>query len=236
MNFKSLAPFATILLAALPAAAAAPAANSNTAAPQAAHITGQYIESRTADVYTGPCFANSEVNLAGKQAVMAWHIDRGVWNGVALDGMNVVAVVRGSGTFGDPYSNPYPAKALFIVDETAAQPQRDALVQFAQAQANGLLNDVVAVQTAPITFATMINGEHGSASLKAGNLVTVTSRAADDRDLLCHNEEVYYPPLAANLTHSMPAVATESAYSGKLLGVTWSESYRRGVFVGAFAE
>lgn len=236
MKHKSIIHFAAILIAAVPAAAATKAPAAQPAAPHAARITGQYIESRTADVYTGPCFANSEVNLAGKQAVMAWHVDHGVWNGVALDGLSVVAVVRGSGTFGDPYSNPYPAKTLFIVDGTTTQPQRDALVQFAQSQADGLLNDVVAVQTAPITFATMINGEHGSASLKAGNLVTVTSRAADERDLLCHNEEVYYPPLAANLTHSMPAVATESAYTGKLLGVTWSESYRRGVFVGAFAK
>jgi hypothetical protein len=244
MKLKSLIPFAAILLAALPAAAAT-APNSatpnsspktTTAKADATHIVGQYIESRTADVYTGPCFANSEVNLAGKQAVMAWHVDRGVWNGVTLDGLNVVAVVRANATLGDPFSNPYPAKTLFIVDETAAQSQRDALVQFAQSQANGLLNDVVAVQTAPISFATMVNGERGSATLKAGNLVAVTSRAADDRDLLCHNEEVYYPPLAANLTHSMPAVATESAYTGKLLGVTWSESYRRGVFVGAFSE
>ena len=259
MKLKSLIPLAAILVAALPAAAATTpnvsaansataktaagstvtsnsSANSTTPKADATHISGQYIESRTADVYTGPCFANSEVNLTGKQAVMAWHVDRGVWNGVTLDGLNVVAVVRANATLGDPFSNPYPAKTLFIVDETAAQAQRDALVQFAQSQAAGLLNDVVALQTAPISFATMVNGEHGSATLKAGNLVAVTSRAADDRDLLCHNEEVYYPPLAANLTHSMPAVATESAYTGKLLGVTWSESYRRGVFVGAFAE
>src|SRR5574341_2127900 len=32
------------------------------AMPTAAQIKGIYIESRTADVYTGPCFANGEVN------------------------------------------------------------------------------------------------------------------------------------------------------------------------------
>src|SRR2546422_3612210 len=32
------------------------------AVPAMAQISGQYIEARTADVYTGPCFANSEVN------------------------------------------------------------------------------------------------------------------------------------------------------------------------------
>ena len=47
------------------------------AAQPAGHVTGEYIESRTADVYTGPCFANSEVNLTGKEAVLAWHVDKG---------------------------------------------------------------------------------------------------------------------------------------------------------------
>jgi hypothetical protein len=204
-------------------------------APSTSKISGQYIESRTADVYTGPCFANAEVNLTGKQAMMAWHVDHGTWNDVALDRLSVVAVVRSNSTLGDPYSNPLPAKTLFIVDAAATQPQRDALVQFAQSQSSGLLNDVVAVQAAPIEFAMNVDGHHGAAMLKAGNLVTVISRASNESDLLCHNEEIYYPPLAANLTHSMAAVATESTYRGSQLGVTWSESYRRGVFVGSFA-
>ena len=230
MKFKALISFAAIsaLAFAIPASAAAARVNSK--------ISGQYIESRTADVYTGPCFAMAEVNLAGKQAVMAWHVDHGTWNNISLDGLSVVAVVRSNSTLGDPYSNPLPAKALFIVDDAATQPQRDALVQFAQSQSDGLLNDVVAVRAEHIDFATNVGGAHGASSLKAGNLVTVISRAADERDLLCHNEQIYYPPLAANLTHSMAAVATESAYRGNQLGVTWSESYRRGVFVGSFAE
>src|SRR6185295_18406939 len=35
-------------------------------------ISGDYLEARTSDIYTGSCFANSEVNLAGKEAVFAW--------------------------------------------------------------------------------------------------------------------------------------------------------------------
>ncbi len=204
--------------------------------PQATGITGQYIEARTADVYTGPCFANSETNLVGKQAVMAWHIERGTWANVSLDGLSVVAVVRANATIGDPYTDPLPAKTLFIVDQKASESQRAALVNFAQAQGGALLGDAVAIQAAPIQFTTGIGGNHSAATLTAGNLVHITSRAINDNDELCHNEEVYYPPLAANLTHSMPAVATESSYSGNQLGVTWSESYRRGVFVGLFTD
>ncbi|HEY6399929.1 MAG TPA: hypothetical protein VI479_00880, partial [Blastocatellia bacterium] len=52
----------------------------------AQQIYGEYIESRNADVYTGHCFANAEVNLMGDQAIVAWHVSKGEWQGVKLDG------------------------------------------------------------------------------------------------------------------------------------------------------
>ncbi|OLE47236.1 MAG: hypothetical protein AUG46_07180 [Acidobacteria bacterium 13_1_20CM_3_58_11] len=38
-----------------------------------AQIAGDYLESRSADVYTGQCFANGEVGLTGDEAILAWH-------------------------------------------------------------------------------------------------------------------------------------------------------------------
>ena len=51
---------------------------------RAPEITGQYVEARTCDIWTGPCFANADFNLTGKNAVMAWRIDQGTLNGVKL--------------------------------------------------------------------------------------------------------------------------------------------------------
>ncbi len=205
------------------------------AAPQAGpHIYGQYLESRDADVYTGPCFANSEVNLSGHEAILAWHIQQGTWNNVPLDGLSVIAVVRASGTLGDPYENPLPAKALLIVDEQANEEQRAALEGFAQAQAGALLADVVGVEALPVSF--QIGSQHSFAALTAGDQVKLTTRAVVEGDMICHNEEVFYPPLASHLTHSMPAVSSESSYQGSALGINWDESGRRGSFVGFFAD
>jgi hypothetical protein len=213
------------LLAAMPAIAKA---GQGTAA-----ISGDYAEFRNADVYTGPCFANSEMNLAGDNAVLAWHVRDGAWSGVPLTDLSVVAVVRASGTLGDPYASPLPAKTVFMVDARANEVQRPALVQFAQAQAAGLLNDVVAVQSQPISFSIV---QHGYTTVQAGNLVRLSTRMLRSSDKLCHNEEVYYPPLVAHLDHSMPVVAESSSYSGGNLGVTWNDSGRRSSFVGTFAE
>src|ERR1044072_7176057 len=100
------------------------------AAGQAQHISGDYVETRSADVWTGPCVANGEVNLAGDQAILAWRIDKGGWNGVSLDGLSVVSVVKAGATLGDTYNNPYPAKAVMIVDDKATGEQQKALIGF----------------------------------------------------------------------------------------------------------
>ena len=43
-------------------------------------IRGEYVETRSADVYTGQCFANGEVNLVGNEAILAWHVRSGSWD------------------------------------------------------------------------------------------------------------------------------------------------------------
>jgi hypothetical protein len=225
MRTKSILLAAAILLA-LPLVA-------NAGQSSSAAISGDYAEFRNADVYTGPCFANSEMNLTGDNAVLAWHVRDGAWANVPLSDLSVVAVVRASGTLGNPYENPLPAKAVFIVDARANEAQRAALVEFAQAQASGLLNDVVAVQSMPISFAI---AQHGFTTVQAGNLVRLSTRTLKSTDEICHNEDVYYPPLAGHLAHSMPVVAANSSYSGNQLGVTWNDSGRRSSFVGTFAE
>ncbi len=144
-----------------------------------AAISGDYAEFRNADVYTGPCFANSEMNLTGDDAVLAWHVRDGSWSGVSIAGLSVVAVVRASGTLGDPYTNPLPAKTVFMLDARANDAQREALVQFAQAQASGLLNDVVAIQSVPISFSI---AQHGYTTVQAGNLVRLATRMLQSTD------------------------------------------------------
>src|ERR1700680_1856831 len=103
-------------------------------------IRGDYIETRSADVYTGQCFANGEVNLVGDEAILAWHVESGSWDGVALDGLTVAAAVHANATLGDPYANPYPARAVLLVDDQAIPRQRLALVAFSRQMGGELLS------------------------------------------------------------------------------------------------
>ena len=203
-----------------------------TSGDNAATIVGDYAEFRTADVYTGPCFANGEVGLTGEEAVLAWHVASGTWEGVRLDGLSVIAVVRASATLGNPYSNPLPARAVMIVDARAKTEERAALLRFAQAQAGALLANVVVVESSPIRFE--LGAQHGVVAVEA-NTVKISTRAIAPGDEICHNEEVFYPPLAEHLTHAMPAVTLAGSYQGSHLGKTWNDAGRRGAFVGHFA-
>ncbi|PYX10505.1 MAG: hypothetical protein DMG88_02145 [Acidobacteria bacterium] len=200
----------------------------------AQQIRGDYLETRSADVYTGQCFANGEVNLVGNEAILAWHVQGGGWDGVPLEGLTIAAAVRTKGTLGDPYENPYPAKAVLLVDDQASPQQRAALVNFAKHMGGELLNNVE--QVLPVQMELVVNAEHhGAAMLRAGRFATVQTRSIGDKDHLCGNEETYYPPLT-QLAHSMPAVALTDSYSGPGLGTSWDLHGKRSAFVGTFAR
>src|SRR6516164_4390666 len=108
---------------------------------QAQQLRGDYIESRSTDVYVAQCFANGEVGLTGNYALMAWHVEQGSWNGVRLDGLTVAAAVRARATLGDPYGNPYPAQSVLMVDSAASKAQRKALVALAHHEGGRLLEN-----------------------------------------------------------------------------------------------
>jgi len=58
-------------------------------------VSGDYVEVRTAEVFTGPCMLGNEADTLGREAIMAWRVTRGMVNGVSLDGLSIVAVVAG---------------------------------------------------------------------------------------------------------------------------------------------
>ena len=67
------------------------------AAPRSA---APYVEARTAEVFTGGCIMNGEAATTGREALLAWKVDRGSFDGVALDGLAVVAAVAGDTNLG----------------------------------------------------------------------------------------------------------------------------------------
>ena len=197
----------------------------------AAGITGQYIEARTCDVWTGPCFANAEM-ISGKHAVLGWKVDKGTLHNVRLDGLSVVAVIAASDTLGLEQTG--PAKAVLIVDARANAAQRRALMDLVKKEAGKLATNVVAVESATIDLNVMQCKEGGCARLEAGKAHIETRCLDAHHDKVCGNESAFYPPLSKGVD-AQPAVAVEHGYSGKGFDATWKEMQRRGAYVGSFA-
>jgi len=197
-------------------------------------IQGEYLETRSADVYTGQCFANGEMNLSGDEAILAWHVREGKWDGVSLDGLAVGAAVKAQATLGDPYATPYPAKAVLFVDKHATPQQRQALINFAQETGGELLRHVVRVIDTQIDME-VLEQHSARARLQAGDFVKVETRGIGPKDHLCGNESTFYPPLTET-THAMPAVAMTDQYSGKDLNASWELHEKRSAFVGTFEK
>jgi hypothetical protein len=202
---------------------------------EAQQIRGDYIESRSTDVYVAQCFANGEAGLTGNQALLAWHVQEGSWNGVRLDGLTVAAAVRARATLGDPYGEPYPAQAVLMVDDAANAAQRQALIALAKHQGRKLLDHVARVEYVPVILDVPDDPRNGHAVLRAGRLAAIVTRPLNHHDHICGNETDYYPPLT-KVDHATSAVALTDEFEGDGLGSQWSTHGRRSAYIASFSE
>jgi len=197
-------------------------------------ISGDYLEVRSCDVYTGPCVANAEMNLSGKEGMLVWSVREGSWKGTRLDGLSVVAVVETDGTLGDLRYEPRRAKAVLIVDAKAGSEQQAALKDFARTMAGKLIREVADVKVASleVTIGTCNGGS--CAKVKAGDLVEINTRCLGGKDHLCGNEEDFYPPLT-KLESARSVVAQLASFKGSGLNTTWTLTEKRSAYLGTFA-
>jgi hypothetical protein len=194
-------------------------------------LTGDYVEARTAEVFTGGCIMGSEAETMGRQAVLAWRVASGAYEGVALDGLAVVAAVAGDRNLGIREiggGEPVKVKAEVIVDERATPAQRDALVAAARAMSRGLLDGAVTVTPAPITFVR----DTESYTVKAGDAALAV--ATEVTHSPAFGAMQWFHPLAAGTKASIGLTRTQ-VYWGAALGSRWRQEDKRSSFFGTFS-
>jgi hypothetical protein len=203
------------------------------AAPQ---ISGEYLEARTCDVYTGPCFANGEIGLTGHEAVMAWKVDEGAWAGHDLKGLCVALVVKANDTlgFGGTFtSNPDVIKSVILTDAKATPDQAAALVRFVKDQAPALTREVQKVHSAPLAMSN--DFVSGKGKFSAGGLAKIETRALKGSDCVCSNESVIYSPLT-KVENAKAAYTVDMTYAGTGLNSTWTTINKRSAFLATFTR
>jgi hypothetical protein len=203
---------------------------------EAAQITGEYLEARTCNVYTGPCFANAEMSLTGKEALMAWKVDKGTWNDVKLDGLGAALILHAQGTLG--YDGVFPMqagkiKSVLLVDEKASQEQHDALVAFVKNSTKDLSKNVVNIERVPFE----LKNDHidNIGVFKAGGLAEIKTRKLEKGDCVCTNETVFYQPLT-KIDNASAAYSLKLSWQGENLGTRFTNRGIRSAFLGTFRK
>ena len=195
-------------------------------------ITGEYVEARTAEVFAGGCIMNSEAETLGRQAIMAWRITSGTFDGVAVDGLTVAAAVAGDRNLGMREmggEEPTAVKAIIIVDPRATVKQRDALVKLVGKLSNGLITDVVRVDVAPVKFAT--SQKYVEVSVP-DNSILLTVNKEMKHDPSCGAMQWFKP--FTTLADAAMGVAEEHSFDGQGLNTKWSAPNKRSAFYGTF--
>jgi hypothetical protein len=193
-------------------------------------VSGAYVEARTAEVFTGGCIMGSEAETVGKQAVLAWKVDRGTFNGVSLDGLSVVAALSGDRNLGIQEiggGKPDVRSALFV-DNRANPAQQLALVAMVNELSNGLVGKIVQVTPTPIQF----SDRGGEIVVSAPNLTLDVSKHMT-HDPTCGAMQWFHP--LASVDQADMGLTAEHAFTGSGLGTKWSDPNRRSAFFGTFS-
>jgi Protein of unknown function (DUF1326) len=214
-----------IIAAALTALAASPLV-----AGGKGSVTGTYVEARTAEVFTGGCIMNSEAETMGRQALLAWRVDKGSFNGIAIDGLSVVAALAADKNLGmQEMGGEKPAvRSALYVDERANSAQQLALVAMANELSKGLVGTIVQVTPAPIQFA-----DHGSEILVTAGPASLDVNKHLTHDPTCGAMQWFHP--LATVDDATVGVAAEHVFTGSALGTKWSDPNKRSAFFGRFA-
>jgi hypothetical protein len=189
-------------------------------------LRGDYVEVRTASVFAGACHYNGEVVTTGRDAMMAWNVTSGKWQGVDLTGVRVLAIVSADANLGESNA---ARQSEIIVDASASRTQALAMVNALKEKYAASLGNVVEVRSAPISFER--NGR---------TYAVVTNEAAINvegmpNDLCCKMPNlVWYSPLVG-LENRKVGYTSKALYSGKVIGEPWSRSGENSAFYGTFS-
>ena len=189
-------------------------------------LRGDYVEVRTASVFAGACHYNGEVVTTGRDALMAWKVTSGKWQGVDLSGVRVVAIVSADANLGESGA---ARQSEIIIDAGASRTQALAITNALKEKYAVSLGKIVEVRTAPISF-----------ERSGRNYAVVTNEAAINveampNDLCCKMPNlVWYAPLVG-LENRKVGYTSKALYSGRVVGEPWSRSGENSAFYGTFS-
>ncbi len=187
-------------------------------------IKGTYFESCNCEAAC-PCIFLSKPTEGHCDAMVAWHIDQGKFEDVALDGLNVAFAVHSPGHMAQEKWN-----VAVYLDERASGAQKDALTKIFAGQAGGHparlashVGNILGVASVPIQY----SAAGKQRSLTIPNVAEVSIEALEGQggaEITIENHPLCIAP-------GEPAVAARSkklAYKDH--GMSWDFTAKNGFF------
>ncbi len=188
-------------------------------------VRGDYVEVRTASVFAGACHYNGEVVTTGREAMMAWNVTSGKWQGVDLTGVRVIAIVSSDANLGDKNA----ARRSEVVIDGGSRSQSLAVLNAIKEKYAASLGNIVKVRNAPIKFV-----REGKTYAVAADDAMIGVEAMPN-DLCCKMPNlVWYTPLVG-LENRKVGYTTNAIYSGNTVGEQWSRAGENSAFYGSFS-
>jgi len=189
-------------------------------------LRGDYVEVRTASVFAGACHFNGEVVTTGRDAMMAWNVTSGKWQGIDLTGVRVMAIVSAGANLAEGNA---ARQSEIIIDSAASRTQALAMVNALKEKYAASLGEVVEVRSAPVSFE-----RNGRTYAVVTNEAAINVEAMPN-DLCCKMPNlVWYTPLVG-LENRKVGYTSKALYSGKVIGEPWSRSGENSAFYGTFS-
>jgi len=189
-------------------------------------LHGDYVEVRTASVFAGACHYNGEVVTTGRDAMMAWNVTSGKWQGVDLSGVRALAIVSSDQNLGETNA---ARQSEIIIDSNASRTQALAIVNALKEKYAASLGNVVEVRSAPIKFE-----RNGRTYAVLTNEAAINVEAMPN-DLCCKMPNlVWYTPLVG-LENRKVGYTLKALYSGKVVREPWTRSGENSAFYGTFS-
>ena len=190
-------------------------------------VQGEYIEARSASVYVGACHFGAEYVEGGREATLVWNIQSGSWNDVSLENLTVVAVMSAKNNLALETKT---RKSVLYMDPSTTAEQRTALSDMLTTTYADVLGEVVATETAAITF-TKTGTKY---DVTVGEVLKLSANRYPCAGCT-QPHQIWYKPLTA-IQNAIVGKSEVYRYKDTHLPVTWQQSgAENNVFVGGFS-
>jgi hypothetical protein len=191
-----------------------------------AAVKGDYVEVRTASVFAGACHYNGELVTTGRDAIMAWNVTAGEFNGVGLTGVKAVVVVSSDANLIDDKA---ARTSEVMIDASASQAQADAMVAMLKAQ--GSLGTIASVKRGAVT----VTRDGDRYAINAAGFASADVRAMPDGECCKQPNLVWYEPLT-KLEGRKVGYTAAASYAGGKAGSKWDRAGENSAFYGSFTR